>query len=63
MQIDLNDPLFVPDLRVNIFSMQKMRQASIRLEYPSQIGTIWMLNNLGDYVGGLDESYLGRTYF
>ena len=60
VQIDLHDALFVPDLRVNLFSMQRMRQASIRLEYPSEIGTIWMLNNSGNYIGSLDESYLGR---
>ena len=54
VQIDLHDALFVPDLRVNLFSLQRMRQASIRLEYPSDIGTIWMLNNSGNYIGSLD---------
>ena len=60
VQFDLHDALFVPDLRVNLFSLQRMRQASIRLEYPSDIGTIWMLNSSGNYIGSLDESYLGR---
>ena len=60
VQIDLQDALFVPDLRVNIFSIQRMRQASIRLEYSTDIGTIWMLNKSGNFIGSLDESVLGR---
>ena len=60
VQIDLHDALYVPDLRVNLFSIQRMRQASIRLQYSSEIGTIWMLNRSGDFIGSLDESILGR---
>ena len=36
VQIYLHDSMFVPDLRVNLFSLPRMRQASIRLEYPSE---------------------------
>ena len=60
VQIDLYDALLVPDLRVNLFSLQKMRQASIRLEYPEELGTIWMMNKSGKYIGSLDESAVGR---
>lgn len=35
VHIDLFDAISVLDLRVNLFSLQKMRQSSIRLEYPS----------------------------
>ena len=31
VEIDLHDALFVPDLRINLFGMKRMRQASIRL--------------------------------
>ena len=58
--IDLHDTLFVPDLKVNLFSIQKMRQALVILEYPVEMGTIWMLNNQNEYIGSLDESTLGR---
>ena len=37
-----------------------MRQALARLEYPVEMGTIWMLNNQNEYIGSLDESSLGR---
>ena len=40
VQIDLYDALLVPDLRVNLFSLQKMRQACVRLEYPKELGTV-----------------------
>ena len=57
--IDLHDTSFVPDLKVNLFSIQKMRHALVRLEYPVEMGTIWMLNNQNEYIGSLDESTLG----
>ena len=60
VNIDLHDALFVPDLRVNLFSMQKLRQANVRLEYPSELGTIWMINNSGNYIGSLNENSQGR---
>ena len=37
IQINLYDVLLVPDLRVDLFSLQKMRQASVRLEYPDKL--------------------------
>ena len=58
--IDLHDALFVPNLRVNLFSIQNMRQAYVRLEYTVELGTIWMLNDQGEYIGSLHESRLGR---
>ena len=58
--IDLHDALFVPDLRVNFLSIQKMRQAYVRLEYPVELGTIWMLNDQGVYIGSLDDIRLGK---
>ena len=48
VQIDLYDTLLVPDLRVNLFRVQKMRQASVRLEYLEELGTIWMVNKSGE---------------
>ena len=45
--IDLHDALLVRDLRVNLFNLHTMRQASIRLEYLEELGTIWMMNKSG----------------
>ena len=33
----------------------------MRLEYPGELGTIWMLNNQDEYISSLDESSLGRS--
>ena len=60
VKIDLLDTLLVPDLSVNIFSLQKMRQANIRLEYPEGLGTVWMVKKSGETIGSLDESAAGR---
>ena len=60
VKIDLLDTLLVPDLSVNIFSLQKMRQAYIRLEYPEGLGTVWMVKKSGETIGSLDESAAGR---
>ena len=59
-QIDLFDALLAPDLHVDLFNLQKMGQPSIRLDCPKKLGIVWMLNKLGDHIGSLDESVVGR---
>lgn len=60
VRIDLLDTLLVLDLNVNIFSLRKMRQANIRLEYPVGLGTILMIKSSGESICKLDESSQSR---
>ena len=58
--IDLENTLFVPDLRVNLLSIQQMRISEARLVYPVKLGTIWILNSEGQSIGSMMESEIGR---
>ena len=59
--LDLYDTLYIPQTKVNLFSLQKLRKAHYRLVQQQQIGAEWIQNEGGQFVGSLEEDVEGRA--
>lgn len=59
--LQLYNTLYTPQAKGNLFSLQKMKKAHYRVVQPQRIGTEWIQNESGQYVGNMDECGEGRA--
>ena len=53
--------LYIPEAKVNLFSLQKLRKAEFVTEEPDRLGTKWVRNSDGEYVMSMIEDHEGRA--
>jgi len=61
VELSLYNVLFIPQAKVNLLSLQKLRKANYRVEQPQRIGTEWIQSEAGRYVGSMDVDGEGRS--
>ena len=59
VMLDLQNTLYIPQAKVNLFSLQKMRKAGYRLQ--QQIGKDWIQKASGQFVGSMEVDAEGRA--
>ena len=61
--LELFDTLHIPQAKVCLFSLQEMRKAHYRVVQQQNIGTEWIQNERGRFVGSMSEDGEGRAVF
>ena len=63
--VSLLDTCYIPEAKVNLFSLQKLRKSLHITEQGENLGTQWVRNSQGDYIGnegGLGGESRDRLY-
>lgn len=61
MDLVLQDVIYVPESKVNIFSERSMRAGNIRKLQPQRVGVVWIQREDGKIVGSFQEDSKART--
>ena len=59
--VSLLDTCYIPEAKVNLFSLQKLRKSLYITEQGENLGTQWVRNSQGDYIMGMKEDSEGRV--
>ena len=59
--VSLLDTCYIPDAKVNLFSLQKLRKSLYVTEQGDQLGTQWVRNPQGEFFIGMKEDSEGRV--
>ena len=59
--VSLLDTCYIPEAKVNLFSLQKLRKSLYITEQNENLGTQWVVNSQGDYIMGMKEDSEGKV--
>ena len=59
--VGLLDTCYIPDAKVNLCSLQKLRKSLFVTEQGDQLGTQWVRNPKGEFFMGMKEDSEGRV--
>ena len=59
--MSLLDTCYIPEAKVNLFSLQKLRKSLYVTKQGEHMGTQWVRNPQGDYLMGMKEDSEGRV--
>ena len=57
--VNLLDTCYIPDAKVNLFNLQKLRKSLYVTEQGDQLGTQWVRNPQGEFFMGMKEDSEG----